>query len=366
MASSVKQQPQKKNKMTKKNKVALIVTASVLMAALIVGAVVLVICNWEDYQQLAEDRKVVATCNGYEIPYEELRFVTMFYKASLEDKYGEGIWDDPATAEKYRPELEELVEENLNQNYVVLSACRYLSIKTEGSEVDNYVKDQIKELKAEFASNKEYKKWLEDHWMTENYMRFSLGVSFLESALYYTLLDNDMYLYSQDNIGEYIEYVLSSEDYVRTIHIFIDNEEGEDPAANLAKAQEASDTLNAITDPDERRKKFGEYIGSTLNDDLQSITGDGYYFTRREMDEDYEKAAFDLEIGGVSQPVVCRGGNFIIMRLEPEEDYIVRNCQTLLNNYHSVALGIFEDTFREDCVVVFNEYGKSIDLVAIE
>ena len=84
------------------------------------------------------------------------------------------------------------------------------------------------------------------------------------------------------------------------------------------------------------------------------------------MDEDYEYAAFALEIDGVSDPVVCSGGNFIIMRLAPEENYIIKNCQTLLNNYHSVAVGIYEEQFREDCRVVFNEYGASIDLVAMK
>jgi hypothetical protein len=84
------------------------------------------------------------------------------------------------------------------------------------------------------------------------------------------------------------------------------------------------------------------------------------------MDEDYENAAFDLEIGDVSDPVVCSGGNFVLMRLPLEEEYIIKNAQNLLNNYHSVALGIYEDQFRPDCIVQFNEYGTSIDLVALQ
>ena len=79
------------------------------------------------------------TKNGETSPYlaetyEELRFVTLFYKDSLEGKYGKGIWDDPATAEKYRAELEELVMENLNENYVVLSTCENLGIPTKSSD----------------------------------------------------------------------------------------------------------------------------------------------------------------------------------------------------------------------------------------
>ena len=84
------------------------------------------------------------------------------------------------------------------------------------------------------------------------------------------------------------------------------------------------------------------------------------------MVEEYEDASFALEIGGVSEPVVCSGGNFVIMRLAPQRTYIDKHAETLLENYHAVALGIYVDQFRPDCVVTFNEYGQSIDLVALQ
>lgn len=349
------------------NKRLAVIVAVVLTLAVIAGIVaVVLVSNGEEYKKLAADRETVATCNGYEIPYEELRFVTLFYKDMLEGKYGKGIWDDPATAEEHRAELEELVQEKLNENYVVLSTCRGLGIPTESRDMDQYVDEQIKSLKAEFGSKKEYREWLDEHWMTEHYMRFNIGISYLESAIYYTLLDNDLYTYRHDNIGEFLDYVEFSGDYVRTLHVYIENTEGEDPAANLARAQEISDTLQAIVDDEERRMKMSEFIGSKDNDDLQTVSGDGYYFTRREMDEAYENAAFGLEIWEVSDPVVCSGGNFIIIRLPMVEEYIIKNAQNLLNNYHSVCLSIYEDQHRPDCVVVFNEYGQSIDLVALK
>ena len=364
---------QKKNLPAKvespKSKKKKVITISIVVAVvlIVIGVVAaIVISSWDEYQQLAADREVVATCNGYEIPYEELRFVTMFYKDMLCDKYGADIWDDPATAEEHREELEALVMENLNENYVILAACRSLSISTSGKVIDDYVDKQMKELRDSFDSKKAFQDWMDEHWMTEHYMRFSIGISFLESGIYETLLEYDMYAYSQDNMQEFKEYVLSSGDYVRTIHVYIENVEGEDPAANLAKAQEISDALKAVADVEERRALMSEYIGSVVNDDLYSISGDGYYFTRGEMDEDYENAAFDLELGETSDPVVCSGGTFVIMRLVPEEDYITKNAQTLLNNYHSVAVGVYEDQYRPDCVVVLNEYGQSIDLVAME
>ena len=256
--------------------------------------------------------------------------------------------------------------ENLNQNYVVLSACRELGIRTEGSEVDSYVDKEMKNLRDAFDSEEEYKKWLAEHWMTEHYMRFSIGVSYLESALYYTLLDNDMIRYTLDNAADFRDYVENSGDYVRTIHVYIENVEGEDPAENLAKAQEISNALRAEEDPTARRELMSQYIGSAVNDDLLSVTGDGYYFTRTEMDEKYEEASFGLAIGEVSEPVVCSGGNFIIMRLYPDAEYIKKNTQELLDSYHGVAVGLYEEQYREDCAIVFNEYGQSIDLLGIK
>ncbi len=365
-SANTKSQPQKKG-MSKKKKIITAVIVAVLAVALVAGVVAAVaVANWEEYKQYAADRKTVATCNGFEIPYEELYFVTMFYKDALADTYGEGIWDDPAIAEQYRAELETLVAENLNQNYVVLSACRNLGIKTEGSDIDKYVDKEMEKLRKSFESNKEYETWLAEHWMTEHYMRFSLGVSYLESALYYTLLDNDMLLYTLDNVADFRDYVENSGDFVRTLHVFIENVEGEEPAANLAKAQEISDALQAVEDPNERRSLLSEYIGSAVNDDLLSVTGDGYYFTRGEMDEAYEEAAFGLAIGEVSEPVVCTGGNFVIMRLYPDAAYIKENTQKLLDNYHGVAVGLYEEQFRDKCAIVWNEYGESIDLLTLK
>ena len=357
-------QPPKKG-MSKKKKTVITLVIVAVVVALIAGIVIAVALSNRNEINSA-DRKTVATCNGYDIPYEELYFVTMFYKDALVSTYGADIWDSPTTAEKYRNELETLVAEHLCENYLVLSACRYLGIKTGGSDIDQYVDEQMKALRASCSSQKEYEAWLAEHWMTENYMRFSIGVSYLESAIYYTLLDNNLFTYTLNNADEFCDYVENSGNYVRTIHVFIENAEGEDPASNLAEAQKISDALRAIEDPQERRELMGDYIGSTVNDDLLAVTGDGYYFTRGEMDEIYEDASFDLAMGEVSQPVVCSGGTFVIMRLYPEAEYVQAHLQELLNGYHGVAVGLYEEQFREKCQVVFNEYGSSIDLVYLK
>ncbi len=336
----------------------------------VVGVVVAVIgilvaSNWKTFKQLAADRKTVAVCNGYEIPYEELLFVTTFYKNQLAAVHGETIWDDPATAESYRAELETLVKENLNQNYLILSACKHLGIDTDSSIIDNYVDTQIELLKEDLGSNKEYKEFLHEQGLTEHYFRFALSIGFLQSSIHYTLLDNDFYEYRyEDNWQDYITHVMESGEYVRTLHVYIENEEGEDPAENLKKAQEVSEKLQAA-EGEERRALLSDYIGSALNDDLLTVTGDGDYFMRGEMDEAYENAAFDLEIGEVSDPVVCSGGNFVIMRLELIDTYVRENVKTLMDAYYGVCLDAYIEKFRPNCEVFFTDHGKSMDLLTL-
>lgn len=314
------------------------------------------------------NQTVVATCNGYDIKYEELRFLTLLYKDSLAATYGEGIWDDPATAETYRAELEGLVKEHLKENYVILTTCAAYQIDIDSDKADNYADQQVKELiEEEFNGKKSaYRAWLEENWMTDSFFRFSLRVSYLESALYYTLLDNHVFLYDTSNIDEYIDYVLTSDQYFRTVHVYVRNDEGESPEANLAEAQRVSQALHAVASADDRLKLMNSYIGSTVNDDLTSVSGDGYYFTIGEMDEKYEEEVLKLAIGEVSEAFACSNGYFVVMRLAPEEAYVINNCATLLRNYQASMLGLLEESYRDVCVVEYNEYGQSLDLLAIQ
>lgn len=354
------QKPKKKNR---KARIAVIVTLSVVLAALLTVGIVLVARN------IARDRengRVVALCNGFEIPYEELRFLTMLYKGEMEYEYGEGIWEDPATAEQYRDELETRVRENLPANYVVLSTCRQLGIETNSKTMKNYVKEYVQEMKDSLGSNAEYKAFLAEQAMSENHLHFQMGISYLESVIYYTLNDNGLYAYTQENIGEFIDYVMESDEYVRTIHVYIENQEGETMEERLARAQAITDRLKSITDTSERLSAMHAYIGSDVNDDLYSVSLDGSYFTRGEMDQPYEDAAFGLEMYGVSDPFVSSGGVFVLMRLPLEEEYVTLNCGTMLEYWQAVKMGLYMDQFRESCTIDWTEYGKSIDLVAMK
>lgn len=363
----------KEKKMTKKTKRIIVAVSIVVMALVLVGGTLLilfqsgVIKNSDYYKKLAADRKTVATCNGFEIPYEELRFLSNLYKDSLEYAYGEGIWDDPATAEQYRAELESLIMANLNENYLILSACKTLSIPIDSDEKTEYVDAEMEALlKQDFGGDKQaLNAWIEEQGMTEHYLRFCIGVEFLHSTIYYTLKEAGFYSFDTDNLADFIDYVNTSDNYAHTIHVYVQNDEGDDVEANRRKAQTMHDHLEDEINFPDREALMREYIGSANNEDL-TITKDGYYFTYGEMDETYEEASFGLSVGEISEVIETSSGFYVIMRLAPDPDYVSLNAQTLLTYYQSAVMGSYIEGYDEQCTVVLNEYGKSLDLVNLE
>lgn len=315
-----------------------------------------------------ENQRVVGVCGSFDIPYEELRFVTMLYKQNLADKYGEGIWNDPAATEEHRAELETEVMEHLRENYVILTACRERGLDTDSNAADNYVEDQIDKMIQESFGGKTsgYRDFLKEQHMTDHYFRFALKVSYMESALFYAMQDGGEFAYTKNNLTEFIDYVTTSPDYARIIHVYLRNDEGEDPAANLKEAQNITLALNAVHNPEDRVRVMNQYIGSAVNDDMDMVTKDGYYFTYGEMNKTYEAAAFALKVGEVSDPVECSGGYFVLLRLQPDEAYVMANSSTLLTNWQSARMGFVEDSYRPACDVILNEEGASIDLCAME
>ncbi len=319
-----------------------------------------------------QEMQVVGKCDEYDLRYEELRFVTLTYKNILEQKYGKGIWDDPNTAEKYRAELEELVLENLKVNYAVLTGCKNLFVDTEDEEIDEYVQQEIETLvnqsvdKGGFGSDFDaYLAWLQENGLTDHYLRFVYRVNYLESAMYYAVIEADIFEYSEKNYSDFLDYVLAGEDYARTIHVYIPIEDQSKKQEYYDTAKKIADELDDCIDADERYSLMCSHIGSSVNKDL-TISESGYYFTHHEMGEEYEAAAFALDEYGTSDVVEYGGGYYVIMRMPIEEIYVLMNGEKLLQYYQSAQMGAYEDGIKENMTVELNEYGKSLDLTQIK
>lgn len=350
------------------------VRAMACAMALLMLVLVLSACSDEikPVESTEQEMRVVGKCDEYEIYYEELRFVTNTYKAQLEQKYGEGIWDDARTAEKYRGELEGLVLENLKANYAILAGCKSLMVQTTGKDVDDYVQEQIEtlvnqsEAQGGFGGDFDaYLAWLKENGLTDHYLRFVYRADYLESAMYYALVDGGIFTYSENNFPEYLDYVLAGVDYARTIHVYIPIEDISKQESYYETAKAIADELAACEDDDERYSLMCSHIGSAVNKDL-TITEVGYYFTYNEMGEAYEAATFALDEYETSDVVEYGGGYYVIMRMPIEELHVLMYGEQLLQYYQSAKMGEYQDNIKENMTVELNEYGKSLDLVHLD
>ena len=344
-----------------------------------------------------EEAQVVGSCAGYEVKYEELRYITLLHKASLNAEMGE--YDLLSADDKaiYEAELEARVTEDLKSNYTVLALCDVYGIDTDSVAAKNYVQDEIEKLVADkdaFGGDQnKYKEWLAENHLTDSFLRLMYKVNYLETVLLDYFVENKIdidYEYDEDHpekLADFVDYVMTSDDWVRTIHIYYPAEHpysdpGNVPAEILAidpdyiekiiqdydpvsAIEGAYEKLSAEQDDEKRYKAARSAVGSAPITEM-SISGNGLYFTYGQMSDAYESAAFALENYGVSEVLELDEGYYIIMRLPLEEADVKKNTQSLLTQYQYAALKKQLDSKEEELSFEGNDYMDSISLIDIK
>ena len=137
----------------------ILITAIILAVILVaVGVTLLVMYLTGDrpIKQTEEEKRVVGTCGGMEIQYEELRFVAMTYRDTYEKAYGKEVWNDPDKCEEFR----ETVLSVLRNNYAVFKACDASQINYNDSALTDAVQKQVEATRKEAGSRSAYNKQL--------------------------------------------------------------------------------------------------------------------------------------------------------------------------------------------------------------
>ena len=320
----------------------------------------------------AKNKKVIATSGEYEILYEQLRFITMTYKMELDGKYGDGndengtIWDDPVTAEKYRAELEKLVWDTMNENYALLAACALRGIGRdafEGKEIKKAVDQYMRELQAEYPSNKDFKKDMEERYATQNLFRFYFALEEMKYLLHGAMQKDGAFISDEAKFEEWL--LDGNSAYVQ--HFMLTHENDEEKEANRQILEDA-------------REKYisGEWnLGDCINNANDDLTNVSPYFLVRDVHKDVMvDAAVALErVGDVSEIVEVDGALYVfvcIPQIETEgangtvETTLSSQLTQLLSNYQWAIVGDAVDAAKADVKIELNDYGKTIDLVAMQ
>lgn len=343
----------------------------ILRAAALLMVCTMLVCSFVACANV-KNKKAVATVGEYEIPYEQLRFVTMTYKAELDARYGDGnaengtIWDDAATAEKHRAELEELVWDTIREDYAILGACAARGIGREvfeGKEIEKTVDQMIDDEIAQFSSKSDYKAFLEEVYATENILRFKYALDEMKYLLHASMKKDGAFLTDEEAFEEWLTNGNGA--YVQ--HFLLYHESDEEKEANRAILEDARQKLIA-----------GEWtLADCINRANEDPSNAAPYFLVRNTHKDaLVNAAVGLEdVGDVSEIVEVEGALYVLVRMEEmpivgadgkTETPLSLQLTNLLSNNQWAIVGDTVEAAKSGLNIEMNDYGKSIDLVTME
>ncbi len=315
-----------------------------LLFALLFATFALAGCKSRELKPDKQALQSVGRVGEYDVRYEEYYFLASLYKS-------EGQTD---------AELRELINENIITNYAILTLCDRLGIEIEQKELDRAVQERLDlMIDEEFGGKrKDYISALEKNGLTDSYVRFTLRTDLLYSKSEVALAESGE-LYTEE--AKIIEYI--KDNFIRTWHIMIADNKGDDSAKNLDKANGALADLRA------GKTDMYELIGSAVNEDVQIPWG-GYAFAMGSKDEAYEKAAFALEVGEYSDVVTFKSElangeyvdcHYVIERLPLDDEYINEHYSDLYDAYKSAFIALKLEQIKDELEFVPNDYALSLD-----
>jgi len=271
----------------------------------------------EEYQPKEDlDKEVLATIGGLPISAACVRYTAMATEASYGNS--EDVPEEQITKE---------VEDYYRQNAALINLAFKNGIVLEEKDLTT-IKANITGMEIQYGE--EYEEVFADSPFTKYYY-------YLYTSIYSPLFSKLSDKYLADTESDFAKQALEDtlalaeeNEYVRAKHILITFPEGEgedgeltdaQKAETLNKANEVLAKVNAMTDISE----FDALIEEYNEDPGMESNPNGYYFTKGEMVEPFEKAAYELEEGKTSGLVETTYGYHILLKLPLNDEKLVES-----------------------------------------
>lgn len=307
----------------------------VFVILLIVISLTLVGCN---------GKKIAAKVNGEEVSLEEFEEV---YKAGVESyksQYGEEVLEQ-VIGQKDET-VDDMIRENTIESLVLLKLIEQDSKKRDIKVSEEDVNNTFKELRDSMGSKEDFKKMLEQNKVTEGEVKKNIRLQKL-NELHMESVKKDLNI-DNKKINEYFKKNKEQLEKVKASHILVETKE------------EAEEILKDIKDNNEDFEKIAK--DKSIDTVSAEVGGDLGYFGRGTMVPEFEKAAFSLDEGEISDVVKAETGYHIIKvyeklnTVEKLKDEIEE--QILQESYFEYLKELKEDSD----IKIFEENIQSIEI----
>ncbi len=312
-----------------------------VVCALLCSCIIFTGCSGYKHIEPSEnDLQVVGQVGDKDVYLEELRFVAYTYRDMMTARYGEDIFDGD-DADTYFEMLRELVYSNITYGYAVLLLCEEAKISLGEEAILKKVDETLSDMTEELGSFSKYKKYLAENHLTDHFLRYTTEISLLENELMYVYTD-DLNLIENDDEAL---YDIIKNEFIAVRHIFIPHtEENAEEKISEAAAKYANGS------------NFEELMDEYNRD--TEMTSEGLYILDGYMTDEYEEAAFSLNIGGTSDIVSDYNGYYIIERLETSAQTIMLKFDYFKKLYQTYTFYSVIDAAQMELVFTPNDAGK--------
>lgn len=267
------------------------------------------------------DKKAVAIVNGQNITLENYQKLLYLNKSSMESYYGSDIWSKKMEDGKtYSDTLKEMVLQTMIGSEVIYQQAE----KDKVIPTDKQVQDQINSFNESTKNNSEYQEQLKKMGINEDFLKFQFTRDLANTNLQKKfeedtkISETEMKKYYEDNKKSFYT------DSVTASHILLKTQDSEGKELSAEKKKEAKKKAEEALAKVKSGEDFAKVAKKYSQDSSASNGGELGTFGRGQMVSEFEKAAFNMKKGEISDIVETEYGYHIIKvtgRVDKQETY---------------------------------------------
>lgn len=290
-------------------------------------------------------KDAVAKVNGDTISKTEFNNAFKMVKKGYENQLGPDIMSQEAEKGKT---VEELIKENILEALIMEKIELKEAEKNKMTATDEEVNELIKQYKEELGGEEEYKKFLENNGVDENYFKEMVRKDMIIEKYREDYINKTEV--TEEEAKKFFEENKDAYEVVKASHILVETEE---EAKNILGKIEKGEDFKALA------KEKSKDEGSAKEG------GDLGYFTKDKMVPEFSKVAFSLKPGEVSEIVKSQYGYHIIKVEDKIDNYDRANDEfktEIIQGVKATRLQDHLEKMRDEAKVdIYMEENKKTD-----